>query len=211
MVDASHATSTATDSGQREKRYFEIRVSDVEIGEDREDRRTREAEEAQRLAFRPVVEDITHAFERSLESRLVAHRYGDAADRRSKEDEDRKAVYSLNSLSEAVNCRDSNSMQRFVEDITQVLADHRKEVQRDTDVRFKGLEDRFSALTSVLTPSSRQRHALAVGRVEWGRSGKTASGSGGFAPEGDGVGGEAGADLLLPRRGGALRALPKRK
>ncbi len=50
--------------------YFEIRVTDVEIGEDSEDRRTREVEDAQRLAFRPVVEDITQAFQQSLDARL---------------------------------------------------------------------------------------------------------------------------------------------
>ncbi len=57
-----------------EKHYFEIRITDVEIGEDHEARRTREAEDAQRLAFRPVVEDIAKAFDAALDARLKDHR-----------------------------------------------------------------------------------------------------------------------------------------
>ncbi len=46
----------------------------MEVGEDSEAQRAREAEDAQRLAFRPVVEDITKAFERTLDARLADQR-----------------------------------------------------------------------------------------------------------------------------------------
>jgi hypothetical protein len=92
---AATAAPAADPAGQCEKRYFEIRVSELEIGEDREDRHKREAEEAQRLAFRPVLQDIACAVrpvvkdmsreaERALEARLAAHSEAAqrAADRR---------------------------------------------------------------------------------------------------------------------------------
>ncbi len=96
--------ASATDPGRGEKRYIEIRVSDVEVAADREDSegRAREAAgEAQRRALRPVVDDIARAFERALadhraevrraaDERFAAH--GAAVDRRLRGVEGRLAA-----------------------------------------------------------------------------------------------------------------------
>jgi hypothetical protein len=72
---ANTAAPSATHSAvEDDKHYFEVLVTDVEVGEDSEAQRTREAEDVQRLAFRPVVEDLTKAFERTLDARLADQR-----------------------------------------------------------------------------------------------------------------------------------------
>ena len=61
------------------KRFYEIQVPEVEIGEDQLDKRGREAREAKIQEFRPVVEEITKAFTeiaQAPESPLRARRAG---------------------------------------------------------------------------------------------------------------------------------------
>ncbi len=89
------------------------------------------------------------------------------------------------------------------------LAAHSEAVQQAVDRRLRGVEGRLGALASALARPARQRQPPAGGGWQgWGRA---EGGEGGSAPAGGGGGGGAGADALLPRRGGALLALPRRK
>jgi hypothetical protein len=182
-AEVTDATTSATSHiVQSNRRYLDVEIcNDSEKCRGREEWRTREAEEEPLF---PIVDNIADAVRPVVEEAArIAERSLDAR-----------------------------------------LAVHSNTVERAADRRFRGIEDRLDALVSSQALSSRQSHASpGVGRGPLGKGHRAVEvapvggGGGNMATDGDWVGGitssESGADDLLPmpRRRGALLALPKRK